>query len=504
MARLFDRVLAHGPRISLYDLLEAHLHVLEHNEDGAAARKHAEKLQNPALVQSAKAVQPHGSGVRADVWKQSTVVSADNVVRYLAEFQLDEDDLLAMLANIAVVPAYEYMFVEARCIGPGMLAGASAFGWSVKREDDADGGWRMTADLVLEWRKGNPIGPIATVHWRLDERGRYVADETRKPLQQAQFPESPDHPGVLGELCETFLTMADGATGALLMTLGMMHCKNVQTSAVQPAAKQSQRHQRRHGQPLTRYHVLDVQPMTRSLDKEGHAKRDGIGAAFHRCRGHFKTFHPDAPLFGKLTGQYWWNAHERGDRRNGTTKASYRVHPPTEDNVGVVYEGKLADLLPANGAAEGPASPPRHAQAAHDAVQDQLAAALEEAGLVPLRPAAHEPQYDLAWQHCNELWIAEVKSTNASNEVRQVRAAIGQVLHYRSELATAGRTVRTVIATEHPVNDQALIEACRMTDIALTCPAEFDQLICAQVSRARNTVGDHGLGRAPMDAEHQG
>lgn len=271
------------------------------------------------------------------------------------------------------------------------------------------------------------------------------------------------------------------------MTLGVMHCKNVQTNVVEPEAKQSQRHQRRHGQPLTRYHVLDVQPMTRSLDTEGHAQRDGIGAALHRCRGHFKTFRPDAPLFGKLTGQYWWNAYQRGDRRNGTTKTAYRVHPPAEDSVGVVYEGKLAELLPSNSAAEE-TGPDRtaHAKTAHDAVQDQLAAALEEAGLTPLRPAPHEPQYDLAWQHGDELWIAEVKSTTASNEVRQVRAAIGQVLHYRSELATADRTVRTVVATEHPVNDWALIEACRTANIALTCPAEFSQLIRAQADRARD------------------
>lgn len=489
MARLFDRVLAYGPRVSLYDLQEAHLHVLDRNEDGTAARKHAERLQDPEIIRSAKAIRPHGNGLKVDAWTQATVVSADNVVRYLAEFQIGEDDLHAMLANIAVVPAYEHMFVEARCIGPGMLAGASAFGWSVKRENDANGGWLMTAELVLEWRKGNPIGPIAVLHWRLDERGRYVADETRKPLTQAQFPESPDHPGVLSNLCESFLMMADGATGVLLMTLGMMHCKNVQTSVMKPEVKQSQRHQRRHGNPLTRYHVLDVRPVTRALDTDGDAKRDGIGAALHRCRGHFKTFRPDAPLFGKLTGQYWWNAHQRGDRRNGAIKAAYRVHPPTGDGVGVVYEGRLAELLPTSGTAEEISSDrSAHAKAAHDAIQDQLAAALEQAGLTPLRPAPHEPQYDLAWQRGNELWIAEVKSTTASNEIRQVRAAIGQVLHYRSELGTADRVVRAAIATEHPVNDATLIEACRTASIVLTSPPEFGHFIRAHTGRAQDSA----------------
>lgn len=479
MARLFDRVLAHGLRISMFDLLEASIHSFNSRGNTAAAQKHAARMQNPALIQDVRSIRPRGNGINIEDWEKSIVVSADNVFRYLSEHRLGEDDLLTMLANIAVVPAYDRLFVEARCVGSGMLAGASSFGWSVAREGDGHGGWSMTAGLTLEWRKGHPIGPIALLHWQLDDRGRYVTDNTGyKPVLQAQFPEDPDHPGVLEELCKPLLQSADGTIGALIMTLGMLHCKNVQTSVARPERKQSQRHQRRHGRPMTRYHVLDIRPITRSLEQDGHAKRDGLGAAFHRCRGHFKTFRPDAPLFGKLTGQYWWNAHDRGDKRHGTIKTDYRVHPASGDSVGVVYENKLADLLPSDDLGDViDTDLSARARTAHNAVQDQLAAVLEAAGITPLRPAPHEPQYDLAWQQDDKLWVVEVKSTTPRNEVRQVRAAIGQVLHYRCDLAAGGRTVHAAVVTEHPVHNQALIDACRAVNITLASPEQFPQLL---------------------------
>lgn len=43
----------------------------------------------------------------------------------------------------------------------------------------------------------------------------------------------------------------------------------------------------------------------------------GLRKALAICRGHFKTFMPDAPLFGKHTGQFWWAPHIRGDTDAG-------------------------------------------------------------------------------------------------------------------------------------------------------------------------------------------
>lgn len=154
------------------------------------------------------------------------------------------------------------------------------------------------------------------------------------------------------------------------------------------------------------------------------------------------------------------------------------MHPPdASGTVGRVYEGRLAQLLP-QGRVEDPAlGPAARAQAAHDTIQDQLAAALEHAGITPLRPAPHEPQYDLGWERDGELWIAEVKSTTETNEVRQVRAAIGQVLHYRSELAARHGRIKSAIVTEHLVRNNALVDACHAAGIVLTSPAEVHDFV---------------------------
>jgi hypothetical protein len=54
------------------------------------------------------------------------------------------------------------------------------------------------------------------------------------------------------------------------------------------------------------------------------------GLALHLMRGHFKTFTPDNPLFGKRVGAFWWDPIVRGHAANGVRVKDYRMHaPPT-------------------------------------------------------------------------------------------------------------------------------------------------------------------------------
>jgi hypothetical protein len=62
---------------------------------------------------------------------------------------------------------------------------------------------------------------------------------------------------------------------------------------------------------------------------------------------------------------------------------------------------------------------------AHMDVQDQFAAAVESAGLKPLSPAAHDPQFDVAWRMGNSVFVVEVKSVTEENENRQLRLGLG-------------------------------------------------------------------------------
>ena len=87
------------------------------------------------------------------------------------------------------------------------------------------------------------------------------------------------------------------------------------------------RSQKRHGRPLVRYQVLEVDTIRHILDDGGarNAETGGLRRALHLCRGHFKVFTPDAPLFGRHTGQYWWAPQVRGKAEVGINPNDYRV-----------------------------------------------------------------------------------------------------------------------------------------------------------------------------------
>ncbi|MFF0870171.1 hypothetical protein ACFYUV_51070 [Nonomuraea sp. NPDC003560] len=172
------------------------------------------------------------------------------------------------------------------------------------------------------------------------EDGRYLPEsELPSPFARLSFPMDPDHQGILEDLCKQLFMRYGIAIATLAMTFGLMHSKNVDVVVQVPGEKQSRAHHKRRGVPLARYSVLDIHPVTRVLEREGKASADGLDSALHICRGPFKTYRPEAPLFGKLSGQYWWKEHPRGKAEHGEIHSSYRAHPSAQDaGVGRVYE----------------------------------------------------------------------------------------------------------------------------------------------------------------------
>ena len=115
-------------------------------------------------------------------------------------------------------------------------------------------------------------------------------------------------PLAIGDMPEeqllNFGTALNQLLGPALLAISFMHCKNVDVRPINPPERLSKRHAHEHCRPLTRYHVLNVEPMRRALTSEGDAQTMGLRHAMHICRGHFKTYTEDAPLFGKHTGTY--------------------------------------------------------------------------------------------------------------------------------------------------------------------------------------------------------
>jgi hypothetical protein len=87
----------------------------------------------------------------------------------------------------------------------------------------------------------------------------------------------------------------------------------------------------------------------------------------------------------------------------------------------------------------------------HDVIQ-LLVAWVSSRGGVPLAPPPSGPFYDLAWWDGTLLVVAEVKSLTATNEERQLRLGLGQLLRYRQALTAVspGGVVGWLVVENEP------------------------------------------------------
>ena len=219
-----------------------------------------------------------------------------------------------------------------------------------------------------------------------------------------------------------------------LMALSFMHCKNVTLEAVVPSEKLSRRHLKRHGHPLVSYGELRIDPIREVLEQQRKGVGGSLRKALHLCRGHFKTFTPDAPLLGRATGTYWWASQVRGAASAGVTLKDYRVEAPSK--IGRTYSDANEDSPNADQEAPRTKDPDSAGRglAAHSRTQNYLAGVIRDLSWLPKSPKPSEPQYDLAWIAHDMLFVYEVKSLTSENEQRQLYLATGQIILTGSNL----------------------------------------------------------------------
>lgn len=256
-----------------------------------------------------------------------------------------------------------------------------------------------------------------------------------------------------------------------LLTISFLHCKNIEIKSVEPSEKLSKKFSRKHGTELTRYHVLEISPIKRLLEQVRSGEKTGLRRALHICRGHFKTFTNDSPLFGRYAGKYWWPSQVRGVKESGISLKDYRVSAPSD--VGRAYQE--VDENPPDIERKAPPSKDPDSLgrglAAHNKTQNYIAKVVIEMGLLPRSPASTEPEFDIAWKVRDALYVCEVKSLTSANEERQLRMAIGQVIRYRQKLNSLGHEpVMAVIATEIQPIDRTWVDLCTSENILLIWP----------------------------------
>jgi len=99
--------------------------------------------------------------------------------------------------------------------------------------------------------------------------------------------------------------------------------------------------------------------------------------------------------------------------------------------------------------------------------------ALKAAGITPRSPRADEPNFDLAWQHDDVIFVAEIKSITPRNEERQLRLGLGQVLRYRNRIGARRQTARAVLGRRHAPTDSTWSTLCEELGLVLTYPDRF-------------------------------
>lgn len=115
--------------------------------------------------------------------------------------------------------------------------------------------------------------------------------------------------------------------------------------------------------------------------------------------------------------------------------------------------------------------------AAHAVTQNALSKWVASHGWNPLRPVPPDPRFDLAWRGDGEtLFVAEVKSLTTTNEEKQLRLGLGQVLRYRNLLSAGGQEVVAVLSVEREPSDSTWSALCASLAVRLVWPPGFEGL----------------------------
>lgn len=115
-----------------------------------------------------------------------------------------------------------------------------------------------------------------------------------------------------------------GDLTTIYTTLRLLNCKNIQAEKVLAPPVLNKQRRKAGKQELFDYHVLNV--VVPSKKRGYHESTEPLSHnRVHLCRGHFKEYTAEHPLFGHYTGLYWWQPHVRGQNKDGVVMKDYEV-----------------------------------------------------------------------------------------------------------------------------------------------------------------------------------
>lgn len=172
----------------------------------------------------------------------------------------------------------------------------------------------------LMFNEGNRFAIIPFFY----DQGQWFVNPQVLMLQGGElFPSFPfvDIPPQYLQQCEDVAFLAYGVTISVLI---LLNCKNI-TSEIIKAPEALNKKRRKNGkQEIFDYHILNV--TVPGKKREYREQSEPLShVRVHLCRGHFKEYTKDHPLFGKLTGLYWWQPHVRGQNKEGIVMKDYAI-----------------------------------------------------------------------------------------------------------------------------------------------------------------------------------
>jgi predicted RNA-binding protein with PUA-like domain len=145
---------------------------------------------------------------------------------------------------------------------------------------------------------------------------------------------------------------------------------------------------------------------------------------------------------------------------------------PATGPLGVAFRARDEAIEPASPTMPAPPDPDAAGRGlrAHHRLQNQLAELVKAAGYAPRDPAPIDPDFDLAWEMPEAIFVVEVKSCTKANEVRQLRMGIGQVLDYEDLLRARGKAVQPVLYLERAPSDPRWVPLAERHNVRLVWP----------------------------------
>lgn len=106
------------------------------------------------------------------------------------------------------------------------------------------------------------------------------------------------------------------------MSIGLANCRNIKVESLKTRKERKSRRKSKQRMSGTEYKVIRL-PGAPYNRIDGPASSNGQ-TRLHTVRGHFKTYTEEKPLYGKLTGTWWWAPSVRGKKENGEIISTYK------------------------------------------------------------------------------------------------------------------------------------------------------------------------------------